>query len=55
MKKIYELIKKERQQLQTDREYLKKSKLLTDREQEKINQELEELRLLELSLLGGTL
>ena len=52
---VKELIKKQRQQLQLDRESLKKAKLLTDREQEKINQELEELRLLELSLLGGRL
>lgn len=52
---VKELIKDKRRQLQLDRESLKKAKLLTDREQEKINHELEELRILELSLLGDRL
>ena len=42
-----------RQQLQEDRECLKKAKLLTDYQQKKINQELEELRKLEIRVLGG--
>lgn len=52
---VKELIKKQRHQLQLDRECLKKAKLLTDREKERINKELEELRILELSLFGGYL
>lgn len=51
-KKVLELIQDKRQQLQIDREYLKKAKLLTDFEKRKIAQELDELRKLEIESEG---
>lgn len=49
---ILSLIKHRRIQLQCDREALSKAKLLCDRQSEKINEELEELRKLEISNRG---
>lgn len=48
-----ESIHTKRQQLQEDRECLKKAKLLTDYQQKQIDQELEELRKLEIRVSGG--
>lgn len=50
--KVKYLTQCRRQQLQIDREALKKSKLLTDYQKEQICQELEELRVFELELGG---
>ena len=48
--KVRYLIQCRRQQLQVDREALKKSKLLTDYQEEQIREELEDLRVFELEL-----
>ena len=45
---ILSLIKHRRIELQNDRDALKKAKILSDRQKEKINKELEELRKLEI-------
>lgn len=50
--KVRYLIQCRRQQLQVDREALKKSKLLTDYQEEQIREELEDLRVFELELGG---
>ncbi|MGM0239900.1 hypothetical protein [Enterococcus sp. AZ103] len=52
--KVRYLVQCRRQQLQIDREVLKKSKLLTDYQEELIRHELDELRNIELEL-GGKL
>lgn len=49
---ILSLIKHRRIQLQNDREALTKAKNLSDRQLERINDELEELRKLEISNRG---
>jgi len=49
---ILSLIKHRRIQLQNDREALKKSKSLSDRQNKKIAEELEDLRSLEISNRG---
>ncbi|MGM0238479.1 hypothetical protein [Enterococcus sp. AZ103] len=50
--KVRYLIQCRRQQLQVDREALKKSKLLTEYQEEQIKEELEDLRVFELELGG---
>lgn len=49
---ILSLIKHRRIQLQNDREALRKSKSLSDRQNKKIAEELEDLRSLEISNRG---
>lgn len=47
-KQILGLIKWRRKEIQAERDLLKKSKELTDYEEQRISEELEELRLLEI-------